>query len=453
MTTTPNGGAVTYLHGFGNEHHSEALPGALPWGQNSPQQVPYGLYTEQISASAFTAPREVNRRTWMYRITPTAAHTPFQRIERPRLQSAPIPGFPTPNRQRWNALPRPSGRVDFVDGLYTLAANGDVLDRVGMAIHLYAITSSMTDRYFSNSDGELLVVPQAGALRIRTELGVIEAVPGEIAVIGRSLKFAVDLIDDTAAGYVCENYGEPFELPELGPIGANGLAYARDFRYPVASYEERSDSVQWVQKFGGALWATELDHSPLDVVAWHGTHGAYVYDLADFVALGNLTVDHPDPSVFTVLTSRSGSHPGQANVDFCALGTRWIVAEHTFRPPHFHRNIMAEFMGLIHGVHDSKAAGFVPGGASLHNTFAAHGPDLKTYELGIAAGDEPVRFDNSLAFMFETRLPLVVTDFADSADHRQTDYDTVWSDLRTRFTPPARHTSHTRHTSQSKEKS
>lgn len=428
--------SLDYLHGFGNEHHSEAVPGALIWGQNSPQRAPMGLYAEQISGTAFTEPRGINRRTWMYRIMPTAAHGAYRRIDDRHLATAPIAGDADPNRLRWNPLPPETSTGDFLDGLYTIGANGDVLARTGIGVHQYTAARSMTDRYLADNDGELLIVPETGGIRVRTELGVIEARPGEIVLISRAIKFAVDVLDGPIRGYVCENYGAPFVLPDLGPIGANGLAHARDFRHPVAAFEEGTRSVELVVKFGGHLWATELDHSPLDVVAWHGNHGCHVYDLESFSSITNANVDHPDPSVFTVLTSPSG-HPGQANVDFVAFPPRWMVAERTFRPPHFHRNVMTEFMGLIYGVHDSKAEGFLPGGASLHNMFAAHGPDLATFEMGTNADLEPQYLANTMAIMFETRFPLVTTPTAMSAAHRQPDYDAVWSGLTPHFDPQA----------------
>lgn len=425
---------LRYLHGFGNEHFSEALPGALVWGQNSPQRAPYGLYAEQLSGTAFTEPRELNRRTWMYRLIPTAVHGKYSKIDNQKFLSAPISNHADPNRLRWDPLPSSSEEQDFISGIFTVAANGNVLSREGIAVHVYRANISMSKKYFANNDGEMLVVPQEGVLTIRTELGTLTASPGEVVLISRGIRFSVDLQGNSATGYICENYGSPFMLPELGPIGANGLAHARDFRHPVAAYEENIGEVTLIQKFGGNLWATTQDHSPLDVVAWHGSHGVFVYDLTLFNVMGTVGWDHPDPSIFTVLTSHS-SKPGQANVDFCIFPPRWVVAEHTFRPPHFHRNVMSEFMGLITGVHDSKAEGFVPGGASLHNTFGAHGPDLETFELASAATLMPQYFSNSMAFMFETRLPLIVTEQAMNAAHRQPDYDSSWRGISSNFNP------------------
>jgi homogentisate 1,2-dioxygenase len=326
----------------------------------------------------------------------------------------------------------PARPVDFVDGLFTIGATGNVLQRNGIGIHLYTTTTSMTDRYFFDADGELLLVPQTGALLLHTEYGKLAVAPGEIAVIGRAVRFRVELPDGHARGYVCENYGQAFTLPELGPVGANGLANPRDFAYPVAAYEDREDTVQVVQKFGGRLWAADYDHSPLDVVAWHGNHGPYKYDIANFNAIGSISYDHPDPSIMTLLTSPTET-PGQANVDLAVFPPRWLVMEDSFRAPYFHRNVMSEFMGLVHGVHDAKAEGFLPGGASLHNMWAAHGPDAATYETVSTKELAPEKLTGSLAFMFETRWPVVTTDLARTAVHRQSGYDQVWAGLNRYF--------------------
>ncbi|OXM64319.1 MULTISPECIES: homogentisate 1,2-dioxygenase [Amycolatopsis] len=428
------GTELAYLTGFGNEHHSEAVPGALPVGRNSPQRAPLGLYAEQHSATAFTEPRAHNRRSWVYRIRPSAAHPPFHPIEHPTLRSAPVTdGLPDPNRMRWDPVPFPGEPADFVDGLYTIGATGNVLQRAGIGIHVYRANRSMTGRCFADADGELLLVPELGGLMVHTEYGRLRVEPGEIAVIGRGVRFRVDLLGDRARGYVCENYGQPFTLPELGPIGANGLANPRDFQYPVAAFEDREATVEVVQKFGGRLWAAEYDHSPLDVVAWHGNHAAYKYDTARFNVMGTVSYDHPDPSIYTVLTSPS-ELSGQANADFVVFAPRWLVGEDTFRPPWYHRNVMSEFMGLVKGVYDAKAEGFVPGGASLHNMWSAHGPDAATYAKASTQELVPQKIDDTLAFMFETRWPVVTTDFAASAAHRQPGYDEVWRGIRREFT-------------------
>ena len=425
--------ALRYLSGFGNEHATEAVAGALPAGQNAPQRPPLGLYTEQISGTPFTAPRAENRRSWLYRIRPSAMHPPFRRIDNGLIRSAPFnDAAPPPNRLRWNPLPFPDEPTDFIDGLATIGGNGDASARSGVAIHIYRTTKPMQDRVFFDADGELLIVPQLGRLRLATEHGVIEVHPGEIAVIPRGVKFRVDLPDGRARGYVCENYGALFRLPELGPIGANGLANSRDFRAPVAAFEDCDERCEVVAKFEGNLWATELDHSPLDVVAWHGNYTPYVYDLACFNAIGTVSFDHPDPSIFTVLTAPS-EISGTANCDFVIFPPRWLVAEHTFRPPWFHRNYMNEFMGLVHGTYDAKAEGFMPGGASLHNCMSAHGPDRATFERAIAAELEPQKIENTLAFMFETRLVLRPTPFALETDVQQRDYDACWSGFQKLF--------------------
>ena len=424
-----------YARGFGNEFTTEAVDGALPEGRNSPQKAPLGLYTEQISGTAFTQPRAVNRRTWVYRIMPSAAHSRFARIANNRLKSTPFHEIePDPNRLRWDALPLPreDQHVDWIDGLFTIAGNGDLSTRNGLAIHIYAANQEMTDRYFVDSDGELLLVPELNPIVLHTELGPLRVTPGEIAVLPRGIRFRVELPDGLARGYVCENFGAAFTLPERGPIGANGLANERDFLYPHASFEERGHTVQVVNKFGGNLWAADYDHSPLDVVAWHGNYAPYKYDTAKFMVIGTISFDHPDPSIFTVLTSQSESL-GLANVDFVIFAPRWLVGENTFRPPWYHRNIMSEYMGLVRGTYDAKAEGFVPGGASLHNTFTSHGPDAETYRHASTAELAPQKLDDTLAFMFESRWTIVPTGQAMSASWRQSDYDAVWSGLERHF--------------------
>jgi homogentisate 1,2-dioxygenase len=335
---------------------------------------------------------------------------------------------------RWAPLPLPDEPTDFVQGLVTVGGNGDAMRREGIGIHWYAANRSMVRRVFSSADGEFLIVPEQGSLLLRTELGVLRARPGQVALVPRGVRFRVELLAPTARGYVCENYGRPFQLPDLGPIGANGLANARDFLAPVAAYEESDQETEVVNKFGGNLWAAVYDHSPLDVVAWHGNHVPYLYDLHRFNVLGSISYDHPDPSIFTVLTSPSDT-PGLAGADFVVFAPRWLVGEDTFRPPYFHRNVMSEFMGLVEGAYDAKAEGFVPGGASLHNMMSAHGPDRMTFDRASTAELRPQKADDGLAFMFETRWPVVPTEFALSAGHRQEGYDAVWDGLERNFRP------------------
>jgi homogentisate 1,2-dioxygenase len=424
-----------YSSGFGNEFATEAVEGSLPAGRNSPQRAPLGLYAEQLSGTAFTQPRGVNRRSWVYRILPSAKHPAFRRIGSKNLKGTPFDELePDPNRLRWDPLPLPrqDAPQDFIDGLFTIAGNGDIKTRAGIAIHLYAASRSMTDRYFVDSDGELLFVPELGTVILHTELGPMRVGPGEIAVVPRGIRFRVELTDDFVRGYLCENFGANFTLPERGPIGANGLANERDFLIPHAAFEERGHTVQVVNKFGGNLWAADYDHSPLDVVAWHGNYVPYKYDTANYMVIGTISHDHPDPSIFTVLTSPSDA-PGLANCDFVIFAPRWLVGENTFRPPWFHRNIMSEYMGLVTGQYDAKAEGFVPGGASLHNTFASHGPDADTYAKASTADLTPQKLDGTLAFMFESRWTILPTRQAMEAPFRQRDYDAVWSGLTRNF--------------------
>jgi homogentisate 1,2-dioxygenase len=416
------------MPGFGNHFATEAVPGALPIGRNSPQKVPFGLYAEQLSGTAFTAPRAENKRSWLYRLRPTASHKPFAPYPRAALlRSGPFDDVPpSPNRLRWDPLPLPVEATDFVDGLVTYAGNGDAGTGAGIAIHLYVATASMEGRVFYSADGELLIVPQQGRLLIATELGRLAVAPGEIAVVPRGVRFRVELTDGAARGYVCENYGALFRLPDLGPIGANGLANPRDFETPTAWFEDVDGAVEVVQKFAGKLWTCTLDHSPLDVVAWHGNLAPYKYDLARFNTINTVSFDHPDPSIFTVLTSPSDT-AGTANCDFVIFPPRWMVAEDTFRPPWFHRNVMSEFMGLIHGAYDAKEGGFAPGGASLHNCMAGHGPDLASWEKASTAELKPVKIDNTMAFMFESRWIIRPTRWASETELCQLDYDECWA--------------------------
>jgi homogentisate 1,2-dioxygenase len=430
--------ALRYQSGFCNDFASEALPGALPATQNSPQKAPYGLYAEQLSGTAFTAPRAHNRRSWLYRIRPGAMHHEFEKIAQslqPLLASGPFTQIDTPpNQLRWNPLPLPADDqpTDFIDGIVTFAGNGDAAAQAGIAIHLYAANRSMHDRFFYDADGELLIVPQEGRLLARTELGVLEVKPGEIVVIPRGMRFRIELPDGSARGYICENYGAAFQLPELGPIGANGLANARDFQAPVAAYEDREGEFQLLAKFGGQLWTARIDHSPLDVVAWHGNYAPYKYDLSLFNTINTVSYDHPDPSIFTVLTSPTDT-AGTANVDFVIFPPRWMVAEHTFRPPWFHRNIMSEYMGLIQGAYDAKAEGFTPGGGSLHNCMSGHGPDAATFDKASSTTLAPQRIANTMAFMFESRYMIHPTPYALATPLLQKDYLQCWHGLKKNF--------------------
>ncbi|PWC84206.1 homogentisate 1,2-dioxygenase [Azospirillum sp. TSH100] len=427
--------AFTYQSGFGNEFATEALPGALPVGRNSPQRPPYGLYAEQISGTAFTAPRAHNRRSWLYRIRPAVVHEPFRPLESGRLTSRfdEVPAPPT--QLRWNPPPMPDMATDFVAGLVTMGGNGGPQAQTGCGIHLYTANRSMQRRFFYDADGELLIVPQQGRLRLFTELGVLEVEPQEIALIPRGIRFRVELPDGTARGYVCENFGAPFRLPDLGPIGSNGLANPRDFLTPDAWYEDVDGDFELVAKFDGHLWTARIDHSPLDVVAWHGNHAPCKYDLRRFNTIGSIGFDHPDPSIFLVLQSPSDT-PGVDSIDFVIFPPRWLVQEDTFRPPWFHRNVASEFMGLIHGVYDAKEEGFLPGGASLHNCMSGHGPDAETFAKATSADTtQPQRVADTMAFMVETRAVIRPTRHALETAELQHDYYRCWQGLTKRFDP------------------
>ena len=426
------------MPGFGNHHCTEAEDGALPVGRNSPQRPPLGLYAEQLSGAAFTAPRAGTRRTWLYRILPSVKHgRRFEEADAGRVRTAPcresgLPAMPL----RWPPTPIPTGgRTDFLSGLRTIAAGGDAAMQAGMASHVFVADASMDRRCFMDADGELLVVPQQGRVRFLTELGILAAAPGEVVVIPRGVAFRVELADGPVRGYVCENYGAPLTLPERGPIGANGLANERDFLYPAAAYEDVEEECELYCKTRGRLYRAALPRSPLDVVAWHGNGAPYKYDLRRFSPVGATLFDHPDPSIFTVLTAPSDT-PGVANVDFVIFPERWLVMEDSFRPPWFHRNVMSEFMGLVYGVYDAKPGGFAPGGMSLHNPLVAHGPDAEAFERASAKALEPERLSGTLAFMFETRYALEPTAYASALDRIDTGYPGCWDALERRFRPP-----------------
>ena len=413
-----------YMTGFGGHFETEAVEGALPKGRNSPQRPAYGLYAEQLSGTAFTTPRHENRRSWLYRMRPTADHRPFTRYDGAKLFAPGTVKEPlAPNRLRWDPPKDLPNDADFIDGMVTMLANRDPADLEGVAVHLYRTSKSMERRVFVNADGELLIIPQQGALRVVTELGVLELEPGWIGLVPRGVRFRVE-VDAEARGYVAENHGMPFRLPELGPIGSNALASARDFEMPAAWFEDKDEPTEVVQKSLGSLWTTTLDHSPLDVVAWHGNYAPWRYELSRFNTIGTVSFDHPDPSIFTVLTSPSNVL-GRANADFVIFPPRWMVAEDTFRPPWFHRNVMSEAMGLIHGAYDAKAEGFAPGGLSLHNLLSGHGPDVESWRKASEAELKPAKVEGTMAFMVETCWPYRPTEWA--LEHAQHDYDQAWT--------------------------
>jgi homogentisate 1,2-dioxygenase len=425
-----------YMSGFGNEFATEAIAGALPVGRNSPQRCPFGLYAEQFSGTAFTAPRAANRRSWLYRIRPAVTHQGFERFKHVLLDQAADENPASPNQLRWDPLPLPAGPTDFIEGLVPIAGNGSPDSHSGCAIYLFAANQSMRRKFFYSADGEMLIVPQLGTLNLETELGSISLGPQEIAVLPRGLRFRVDLPQTGARGYLCENFGAPFKLPDLGPIGSNGLANSRDFLTPRARYEDVEEDCILIAKFAGHLWAAKMDHSPLDVVAWHGNYAPYKYDLRRFNTMGSTSYDHPDPSIFLVLHSPSDTQ-GTSNIDFVVFPPRWLAMQNTFRPPWFHRNVANEFMGLICGVYDAKSTGFVPGGSSLHNCMSGHGPDAATFDKAAAADTSvPIHLSDTMAFMFESRSVIKPTRSALlGTPPLQRDYMSHWLGLHKHFDP------------------
>ena len=484
--------SLEYISGFNNHCATESVPDTLPVGQNSPQNVAHGLFAEQLSGTAFTCPRATNRRSWLYRLSPSVRQGNYT----PSASSAPDDGdaaftstFPVadPNPRRWSPLPLvPDGAlVDWIDGMQTMCGAGEPSVKEGVAIHMYTCNTPMRDRAFCNADGELLLVPQLGALRVTTECGLLHVAVGEIVVLPRNLRFSVSPEEAGGAcaacrGYVLEIYASRgFVLPELGPIGANGLAEPRDFLSPTAWYEDRAcpNGFTITTKYCGKLFDASRDYSVYDVVAWHGNYTPYKYDLSRFHAVNTVTTDHNDPSIFTVLTCPS-HEPGVAVADFVIFPPRWLCAEHTLcarppagrststpghstrlraadhgvrlcvrpcvrpcvrlwparsRPPYFHRNVMSEFMGLVGGSYDAKAGGkdgFAPGGASLHVASTPHGPDGASYAAALAADTSvPKKFDGGLAFMFETSAMLRLTATAIQSEAVQESYRECWEGL------------------------
>ncbi len=424
-----------YQTGFGNEHATEAVSGALPQGRNSPQRAPHDLYPELLSGTAFTAPRHESRRSWLYRRQPSVVSGRYEPYAQTHWTTAAdrVIQLP-PEPMRWHPMSFDNVDADFVDGMHTVAANGDAEAQVGVGSLMYLANRSMERRAFVDADGELLIVPQQGRLVVTTELGVLEAKPGEIVLVPRGVAFKVALPDGVSRGYVCENYGAQFRLPELGPIGSNGLANARDFQAPVAAYEDTAGDYEIVKKFCGRFWRAPMRQSPFNVVAWHGNLAPVKYDTANFMTIGSISFDHPDPSIFTVLTSPSDM-PGTANCDFVIFPPRWLVMEDTFRPPWYHRNFMSEFMGLVYGEYDAKPGGFKPGGASLHNAMVPHGPDEEAFEKASGADLKPQKLDNTLAFMFESRYRFIPSAWAMNSSALDRDYADCWASLEDRFTP------------------
>lgn len=429
--------------GFGNAHQGEALEGALPLHQNTPRRAPYGLYPEQINGTGFTARRQQNLRTWLYRVRPSAQHTPFARLEHatfsPDWEDAPVDANLSGHRPR----PIPEEPTDFVDGLATYGGAGDPALRRGFAVHLYVANRSMEHRAFYDADGDLLIIPQQGGLALQTELGVLDVAPGQIAILPRGLKVSVHLHGASCRGWVGEVFGRHFELPERGPVGSNGLTDPRHFRAPTPWFEDRVDpGYRLTAKLGNALYEARQDHSPYDVVAWHGDYVPYVYDLADFSPAGNVRVDHPDPSIYTVLGAPL-DETGANTLDLVFFPPRWDPTEHTFRPPFFHRNATTELNGIISDPSLSPDGPFEAGCTFLTPSMTAHGVLARAVHHAIEKSDEaadrPVRMgDESRWFQLETTLPLRLTTWARRSAERVEDWPLVWGSYRPRFTPDER---------------
>lgn len=425
---------LRYHPGFCNEVSSEALPHALPEGQNNPQVCPYGLYCEQLSGTAFTCPRSTNRRSWLYRIRPSVVHEPFKPLAHSNFSNDFSQCHPNPNQLRWQPFGFPEEPTDFIEGVSTMCGAGDPKARSGLAIHIYTCNKSMQNKCFYNSDGDFLIVPQTGDLHILTEFGQLHVEPKEIVVIQQGMRFSVQ-VSGPSRGYILEVFNTHFQLPNLGPIGANGLANPRDFLCPVAWYEDVDTKYDVLSKFQGSLFSNTQNHSPFDVVGWHGNYYPYKYDLTKFMVINSVSFDHADPSIFTVLTCPS-TIPGVAVADFVVFPPQWCVQEHTFRPPWYHRNCMSEFMGLLYGRYQAKAEGFVPGGASLHSMMTPHGPDVEAFEKASHGELRPTKLDGTMAFMFESCFSVALTTWAqDGCQRLDPDYYKCWQGLKKNFDP------------------
>ncbi len=418
----------TYQSGLGNEFETEALPGTLPIGQNSPQKVAHGLVSELMSGTTFGAPRALNRRSYLFRIRPSVQHSKFEQVASKNFLTPPFTLPAAPLDYCWGPFRTSEASVDFIDGLATICGTGSPHSQSGVAFHAYSATASMRDRVFGNADGEMLIVPHIGGLHLATEYGILDVYAGEIAVIPRGVRVRVELLDGYAAGFVCENFGLPLRLPELGLVGSNGLANVADFKIPVAAYEDHDGAVQWTQKFAGNMWNCEVDHSPLDVVAWRGSLYPYKYDLHRFVGMGTSTVDHPDPSIFCLLTSPSDPILGP-NFDIMAITPRWVVGDHTFLAPGFHRNCVTEFIMLLQG----QFGGLEPGSTTLTNSYTPHGPDAETQGTLRDAVLGPMKVEDQLMLLFETRFPVQITDFANSVLPAVEGYSKQWDGIPKRF--------------------
>lgn len=431
VTTSTTG--LKYMNGFGAFHSTEALKGALPEFGNTPQKVAYGLYAEQINGTSFTKAKHVNQRTWYYRIRPSATHKKYKKYVGTAGLAKTVPTIADPERIRWDPKPMPTTPTDFVHGMHCYCGAGDPTMKGGIRIYVYSCNANMSDSAFYSADGDMLIVPEHGTLDITTECGKMEVPSGFIAVIPRGIRFSVNVPSTGARGYVAETFDQHFELPPRGVIGCNGLSNERDFETPVAWYEDRDCKFTCYAKYCDELFVFEQDHSPFDVVAWHGNYSPYRYDLAKFCVINTVSFDHLDPSIFCVLTAQTGE-PGVACCDFVIFPPRWMVAEKTFRPPYYHKNSMSEFMGNIRGVYEAKEKGFLPGGASLHSHMSAHGPEAAVFEKASNVDLKPTPPNpDHLAFMFESYYTFKLTEYGTT--NQDEHYPECWSSIKKNFDP------------------
>ncbi|GLI78307.1 hypothetical protein PoHVEF18_006618 [Penicillium ochrochloron] len=396
-----------YLNGFNGYHQSEAAEGVIPLVINIPQKSKYGLHTERISGSSFTAPRKDSKQTWLYRLLPSTCHEDFSLLENHPFNLKNVLNSKyqySPNRSTW-APAQIAKEADFLTGLQLIGGAGNPTMKEGLAYYAFTAGKSMpSNQAFYSADGDFLLAPQKGTLDIRTEMGYLRVRSNEICVVPRGIRFHVSLPAGPVRGFALELFEGHFELPELGPIGSTGLANIRDFEIPTASFDNSNVDTEIIAKFAGQVHRTVHRGSIFNVAGWSGTYYPFKYDLGKFNTIGSVSYDHTDPSIFTVLTAPS-SVPGEAVVDVAVFGPRWLVMEKSYRPPYFHRNTMSEFAFVIKGGFDvTPLPPQLEGLFLLSNTMCAHGADPESWKQATEKELVPEKIPpGNLGMMFESK--------------------------------------------------
>ncbi|KAH9884385.1 homogentisate 1,2-dioxygenase [Xylariomycetidae sp. FL2044] len=422
MTEPTSADPYRYQIGFGNRFATEAIPGVLPQACNTPQRCKYDLISEQLNGTPFISPRATLLHAWFYRIHPSVKHRPLKRLPKNEdLEAVFSPLNPdvefTPQDLGWDKFPHPKGAdavdmIDFIDGLKTIGGHGDPTLKEGLAVHMYMANTSMPNRAFCNNDGDMLIIPQEGRLDIQTEFGRLMVRPGELVVVQAGMRFTVGLPDGPSRGYIQEIFGSHYELPELGPVGSNGMAQPRDFEIPVASFDVDLSPWTVVVKLAGALFAYEQDHTPYDVVGWHGNYAPYKYAMEKFISSATVDRDQSDPSIYCVLTARS-KIPGVSLSDFLVFTPKWCSTRNTFRPPYYHRNVATEIMGMPYGTWHGSATMLEPGGLTYEPSYMPHGESYERWKEATGADLQPARVgEGAMAFMMHISGHVSLTQYA-----------------------------------------